>query len=662
MIKKKAFLIIVLVLLMSLCQSVSHAKKEVFKLDDAIYLAIKNSASIKEIRMSLIEKDIAKSQGYEAIADIRKKESTVRFSLLFSIEWPEKHGLPKEIGLIMKIPEIEKDIAILKKQLVDQKRKVELETRSLYFDILLEERFKSSYLSRILDKRKTQERIFERLKVGIADEKDYKRLNEKLEILNKNYSNKAAKLANLLDKLSLTCNTNLTYGYSFDEKALVEVSIERSEIDKIIEYAEDKNMEVIIANEESKLAIRDVREIKGIYDRRFGNKVSVLDSMLQQNKIDVDEFYERYKIALRNIKSVWDGAYEIKIIFFTIRIPKHWFQGEYDGLRYFEDEKYALFLSVLNREKKLEIEKEKRQEFKESIKDSFSTLKELERSYNILRKSVKGLEQNYKKSLEQNKIGLVKFSELESQKENYELQNDALYEAFVEYNKQIASFDYSSASYLKALFKENLHSEKTLESGESRKDKNLDNFTYYVSDDVDDYKFNFKIVPNSSIDVDSFELYTDENIMIGERTAIKSSLSAVPVVFHKVTKFYVKFFKSGRQLAIGSFDGSNESGLINIEKTLSTLPKKELEEYGNYEISNDKYKSIISFNLDKRIDFDKADIYLLDKKIHSLQKGSMKFSEISKIDKNLGDISIIIYKEGKKINELKLKDNKIILK
>ncbi len=94
-------------------------------LDKAIQLAIHNSDALEEIKLDLLKKIIWKrQQAVEGLRDIRKKESTVRFSLLFSISFPEKHAMPKEIELIMKIPKIDHEIDILNHKLAFNQQKI----------------------------------------------------------------------------------------------------------------------------------------------------------------------------------------------------------------------------------------------------------------------------------------------------------------------------------------------------------------------------------------------------------------------------------------------------------------------------------------------------------------------------------------------------------
>lgn len=92
---------------------ITECAENMLTLQDIRTLAIENSTGLQNTKIDLVKKQIELRQAKEGIADIIKKESTIRFSLLFNIKFPEKHGMPKEIELLTKIPEIENDIKVL---------------------------------------------------------------------------------------------------------------------------------------------------------------------------------------------------------------------------------------------------------------------------------------------------------------------------------------------------------------------------------------------------------------------------------------------------------------------------------------------------------------------------------------------------------------------
>ncbi len=141
-------------------------------LDKAIQLAIHNSDALEEIKLDLLKKNMERQQAVEGLRDIRKKESTVRFSLLFSISFPEKHAMPKEIELIMKIPKIDHEIDILNHKLAFNQQKIKFEIQQVYLDLLLQQRTIERLEEQVDLEEKTQERLKNDLKKGMATQED----------------------------------------------------------------------------------------------------------------------------------------------------------------------------------------------------------------------------------------------------------------------------------------------------------------------------------------------------------------------------------------------------------------------------------------------------------------------------------------------------------
>ena len=84
-------------------------------------------------------------------------------------------------------------------------------------------------------------------------------------------------------------------------------------------------------------------------------------------EIDGDSFKASYDAFLKKIEDPWTGA--IKILF--IRIPKEWFKGSLDGVRYIEDEPYALYSAALEYQDKRAEQASLRHELEASVGEQF---------------------------------------------------------------------------------------------------------------------------------------------------------------------------------------------------------------------------------------------------------------------------------------------------
>ena len=169
----------------------------------------------------------------------------------------------------------------------------------------------------------------------------------------------------------------------------------------------------------------------GIYKNVYSKYMAEVESYIKSHentKIDYEQFIARYQNTLDNIDSPWYGSYVINLIFFKIYIPKEWFKGEYSGTRYMEDEKYQLFLTLVERDKAIEEEKQAQKQLEQTIQTAYTTLKIMQSSIQQMEQNLAQNEMRYNKSLEDNKKGIVSFTELESTRQSLFQQQEALYE------------------------------------------------------------------------------------------------------------------------------------------------------------------------------------------------------------------------------------------
>ncbi|MBN2898289.1 MAG: hypothetical protein JXO44_05915 [Clostridia bacterium] len=639
------------------------AANQLLTLDEAVAQAIKNSFDIKGVRMDLISKDIARNQAIQAIADIRKKESTVRFSLLFNIEFPETHGLPKEIDLIMKIPTIESEMAILKKKIGYETLKTAYKAEYAYYDVLLSAYNKTSLKAQEEDLSETVTKISHQVSIGTGDPKDLEYIQKEYDKIVEAYKTAVTKHEANKDKLSGIVGFDVTSGYDFDESALTTIDLQRSQLNAIVAYGKSKDFSLYSESQHTALAMRDVREISSIYKNEFGSKVSVLDSQLHKSEIDVDTFYAKYSQALKNIDQPWKKYYTINMLFFKIRIPKRWFQGEYDALRYFEDEKYALFLSVLAKEKQIAQEKNAIKEYEQQIKDAFSALKDMERAYEDGQTSLEQLEKDYQKVLRDNQIGLVGFSELESAKLGFNKSQDALHETFVEYNKMIASFNLATSGYIDQFRGKSSLDDSALDSGDSFK---VDEETggvqpqWHVSSTVDAYKFVFGITLPASDTFTHYELFTDTNVQVGHRVKIDETITHLPFVFDEVGSFYVKLYNKDKQVGLAKVDGNGESGDLIIDTGSLEIPIGAKSVLGSYEFVKTLYSTGIRIKVIDRINYDHFNVYYNGEVVGEFIEKDNQFIHIAAFEQDVNSVEIGLVFNGKEAFRLKLDDGQLV--
>lgn len=344
--------------------TVEQAKKLAVAKDQKLY-AINTKRSFQYIKRKAAQ---------ESIANVRKKESTIRFSLLFNIKWPEKHGLPKELDLITKIPKIDAETTLLKEEAKNRQREVEEKVEKCLI--------KSYCLQEAIDTAKKNKELLEKdilkLESGIltgaatsedleASKKSYEEAKENLMLLYQDFEKSTCKLSDMI-------GIDVSQGYSF-ENPLTTLTIPREKLKDMVDYAMNNRYDVFQAESTKKLACRKVDEIFAICKDQHGSKANQLEQEVRSTgSIDYDNFLKKYENYLTNIDEPWSGAYKIWLLFFVIKIPKEWFKGEYSGTRYLEDEKYALPEALLERDDARRQENILKNSVKESLQDEYESI------------------------------------------------------------------------------------------------------------------------------------------------------------------------------------------------------------------------------------------------------------------------------------------------
>lgn len=628
-------------------------------IDTCRRMTLENSFELKSVKMDLIKKDIEKNQAIEGIKDIRKKESTVRFSLLFNIEFPEKHGMPKEIKLVMKIPQIEREISVLKEKYKYEQIKAINSLDMLYFDILLKEYEIENYGKLLEESNKALEVNNFRVATGLGDPEDIKYLEKSYGDLEKEYRTALMDYQNKKENMGKLIGIEINENHKFDDSALIIASVEREDLKDILNFALSKDFNLFKEKKETELAIRNVKEISSIYKKQFSSKVNVLDSQLRKSEIDIDTFYEKYKEALDNIDSPWRRYYKINMLFFTIKIPYRWFQGEYDGLRYFEDEKYALFLAVVDREKQIKKEEDARDKFVQSVRNNYNNLKNSEIAYLTAKEQMIKAEEDYNNKADLNKIGRLSLQELDKASKEFVNSQNSLYSLLIDYNKSLSSFNFQVSGYLDKYFGNESVEKFDLESGISNKvDEGVN--TWYVKNSIDDYKFTFGIRLGDDSDYTHYELYTNQNYRVGEKVEIDKEISHLPIAFENASSFYVKLYSDKLLKAIGEFEGDDYTGTLEIQDVENN--KYKVGTYiGSYEFESNNIYSSLKVKVNEDISASGYKVKLGEKNLSDLLELDKEYRSLSLLENDIEKMEIELYKDDNLIYKTKLYDKNIVV-
>ncbi len=658
--KKICALMLIVVLCSTSVFSEVMAADRILTLEEIRTLAIENSTGVQNTKIDLVKKQIELRQAKEGIADTIKKESTIRFSLLFNIKFPEKHGMPKEIELLTKVPEIENDITILNEKKKSEALKSQTAAEQAYYDVLLAQHKEEAIVKQLEQMEQSQYVMDKQVKLAKAKRSDLEYIQDNIISLQKereqniiSQNEKQLKLAALLGKddfLGCTVSEQIQQTY-FD----------RQQLQQILNYALENDFELYQKRQNRILAEKETDVVMGIYKNVYSKYMTEVESYIKSHKntkIDYEQFISRYQNTLDNIDSPWYGSYVINLIFFKIYIPKEWFKGEYSGTRYMEDEKYQLFLTLVERDKAIEEEKQAQKQLEQTIQTAYTTLKTMQSSIQQMEQNLAQNEIRYNKSLEDNKKGIVSFTELESVRQSLFQQQEALYETKIDYAKSLSTFNSQTAGYVNYFLGIAQSNQEEYEMGQSV----MDTATWHIKNNITDYNFMFSVVVPEEYGVDSYQLYY-EDVAVGEKTPISETLTHLSVTYGDTTILTVNFYKGNQLKYTAEIEGLYYDGTLNMKPASGTIQtqQKQYEQVGKWNIQQSDSVRYAFFITTQQYQYDSYDLMIDNTIIGTAKKGEIIVA-LHLYFQPITHLKVRLKKEGRELAILYLEENGTLYK
>ncbi len=571
------------VLFTFLFQTFCFASPRSISINDVRNYANENCSEAKDVILDRITKEIELKQAKDAIKDIRKKESTVKFSLLFNIELPSKHGMPKEIELIMKVPKIQNEITVLQKQENYERLKNKQKAESAFYDVLLENYNTNYATDRIADSSVTLKDITRKYQTGDGKKEDVDYVQNQIDGFKTKQKSSILNLNNKKKSLGNIINLDVTAGYDFQEY-FPETNITRDMLPQIIEYSKQNDFELFKKTQARKLAEKNAYEILQIYKSKYSKYIGDIESYINSHKdteIDYEDFIKKYNYTLYQIDSPWYGSYVINLLFFKIYIPKEWFKWDYSGTRYMEDQKYALFVALAEKDKAVKAEKDAITSLENSIYDAYNNLKQMESSYKSVSEEMEKIKTDYEQKKQKNKMGLLSFSSLESVKDSFYEKQSSAYEMKMSYAKALSSFNLTTSGYIDKLLSGGSFSSSELESGTTFADK----ATWYIKNPLTEYNFEFGVNIPEEYGVNYYQLFYD-NQPIGDMTATDKPIIHSPLTYNDTSLLEVRLYKDGKLKYTASFDAGQYDGELDVKAVSDNSTAGSSDVFAKYTITD----------------------------------------------------------------------------
>lgn len=645
------------------------AEAKTLTLTEAKKLAVANSASYEKVESQLSVKQASLSQAYRSIREKQKNMSTFRWSPLLSFKFPTKPDLSEAYEFQFKPIEIQSEIDSLEHQLTDVVLEEYEKVSTLFVDaVVLEEsiRFNENRLA-VFEEQLVKDKA--KLKLGEASQNDIDILNTNITSLQNKIAEDRRSYEQSKKKLSDAIGMDVTTGYSF-ENPFVSAEISRTQLQDLIQYTLDHDQSYYDVCMSENTALISLRTNYNLMNGQYGNKMNYISGYVNQvyagTKVNKKAFKSAYEVFLQKIDEPWQG--KKKILF--IRIPKEWFKGAISGIRYVEDEPYALYEAALEYED-ARLERENAQkDLTDEVTDTFENYVSLRNAYLAAVEAVNKAEKSLTAAESLNKLGELTNEEFTTEKEDYEELQNEMFSALADYTKALYSFDRLTCGGVSILLADAGADLKAGGEGNSYVETEYENGAYYYMESIieqEQFRLNVYIPDDFNVEVTHFELWCDGK-QIGERTEIDKSIRHLALTTESIDKAFIRFYNDTEFVDDCEIDPSQQSGELQIVSQYTATGGTGDRELGEYSLTVNADTGIATVELSPRQDREIAyyristsdGVYLTGDSYYSTEKS---FRYLSLLENGIADLNIEFYDASKnKICEGRFEtaDNKLM--
>ncbi len=515
--------LICLVILFFQHPAVVWAAETTFTLEQARALALSGSSEYRKIKSKVNLQQVKYADAVKSIWMKQKDMMTFRWTPLLSFKFPEWPDLADSYDWQYKPVQIQSEITALMHELNDTEYEVIEDTSILFTDAYVIQEKLAFTEERLKNLEDTIQKTEWKLKLGEALPADldtlYKsreKITGDLSLLKHNADVAWDKLAKRTGLDAPTVNGLSEY---YLENPLISAKADRKSLSDLTAYTLRNDHAYYEAQLDSKLGKLSLELNERLMKKQYGRKMDGIQTFLNQAKqgleIDEDAFQIAYDRFLETVDKPWNGS--LRILF--LQIPKEWFKGSLDGVRYIEDEPYALYTAALEYTKLLTEEETIRNELTGKVTESFEAMLSAGNAYRSLEKAANEEEALLEKNLLLNQVGKLTLEELRAEQESYEELQIQVMDALAEYSRLLFSFDrLTCGGFTRYLNGETLDA-KAASGGESYLEETSQEASYYIRSIIEEQMFELGIsIPEDfSPEITDFELWVN-GVQIGERT------------------------------------------------------------------------------------------------------------------------------------------------
>ncbi len=536
--------------------TISTVKSSALTVSDD-YTKIQNKLALAKVKYT---------QSVKKLKLKEKNQRSFRWSALLSFKLPESPNLTDESSYNYEPLELQSEIDQQEHKLNDTVYSI-YETVELQFVEAYRLQEKISYNEkRLTTAKKTLKKNQAKLLLGEASQSDIDSMESKISTLETTIASDERSLEAALDKLGTQTGLDLSSGYTLSSP-FVDADMEREDLDTLIETTLDRSDTYYQAQQTSANALLELNTNYDLMKNQYGSsKMSMIDSYINQAKngetINSSAFKQRYNEFLTAVDAPWTGSFNILFI----SIPKEWIKGEIDGVRYVEDEPYALYESALEYQSALADETATKNEITQSVKDSFENYISAKNACETAKQSIKDKKKELTKDSYLNASNKMTYEEYAEVQEEYEeLQVDYL-QAQADYAGILYSYDRLTCGKVSEYMTGEGVELSTSSGGNSYVvEDDGDGIYYYIRSLVSGNLFEVGLTKTEDLDtdVDSFELWIDD-VQVGDRTSLDGTIKHLAFDTQEAGKVVIRLYSGDDFVDDCEIDPTVYSGKLSI--------------------------------------------------------------------------------------------------
>ncbi|MCR5251325.1 MAG: TolC family protein [Lachnospiraceae bacterium] len=561
-------------------------------------LALQESLEYFQVEQQIQSKEAALKSAQKAIKLKQKNMSTFRWSPLLNFQFPTRPTEAESLEFQFKPVSIQAEIDEAKHKLGDTKLAIYEEVNNIYVAIVVLQRTIAFNEERIKTLEDGLARNQARLLIGEATQADVDSISKKLDSTQNTVAADKRTLDANLRKLGKKIGLDITTGYTF-ETPFLDAKIPRTQLVAFVQFTLDNSQEYYKACLDEMTARAELNTNFNLMKGHYGSDINMIASYVTQalnGKImsgsELKGFKQNYDAFLKQVDSYWEG--KKKILF--IKIPKLWFKGALDGVRYIEDDPYVLYQATLDYASARSAQIETESTIETEVIDGFENYVSIRNAY---MKNIEDLEKA-EKDLEAdrllNRIGELSFDELNSEEEDYEELQNSFFELMKTYSVTMYSYDRLTCGAVSAYFDGTNASLQAGQVGTSYVEKEYaDGASYYLRQIIQSEAFELVVhIPEDfEVEVTHYELWCD-NVLIGGRKPVAESLRHLALTTQGIGEAKIRFYNGEEFVDDVIIDPSESSGPLPIVSE-RRIVKIDPDEIGRYECTTNSITGLTSF-------------------------------------------------------------------